>query len=209
MKTSVIDLMSKKAGSVELGENIFGLIPRKDILHRMVVYQLAKRRAGTHKVKNRAEINATTKKMYNQKGTGSARHGSKKVPQFRGGGRAFGPHPRDHSIKLTKKFRSLALRQALSAKLSDKNLIILDEAKLDMPKTSMLVSCFSKMSIKSALIIDVNDIQDNFYLAAQNIPQIDVLSVDGINVYDILKRDKLIITKAALEKIEGRFNERS
>ncbi|MDB4831317.1 50S ribosomal protein L4 [Hyphomicrobiales bacterium] len=209
MKTSVIDLMSKKAGSVELGENIFGLIPRKDILHRMVVYQLAKRRAGTHKVKNRAEINATTKKMYNQKGTGSARHGSKKVPQFRGGGRAFGPHPRDHSIKLTKKFRSLALRHALSAKLSDKNLIILDEAKLDMPKTSMLVSCFSKMSIKSALIIDVNDIQDNFYLAAQNIPQIDVLSVDGINVYDILKRDKLIITKAALEKIEGRFNERS
>ncbi|MBT4203655.1 MAG: 50S ribosomal protein L4 [Rhodobiaceae bacterium] len=209
MKTSVIDLTSKKAGSVELGENIFGLIPRKDILHRMVVYQLAKRRAGTHKVKNRAEINATTKKMYNQKGTGSARHGSKKVPQFRGGGRAFGPHPRDHSIKLTKKFRSLALRHALSAKLSDKNLIILDEAKLDMPKTSMLVSCFSKMSIKSALIIDVNDIQDNFYLAAQNIPQIDVLSVDGINVYDILKRDKLIITKAALEKIEGRFNERS
>jgi large subunit ribosomal protein L4 len=209
MKTSVIDLTSKKAGSVELGENIFGLIPRKDILHRMVVYQLAKRRAGTHKVKNRAEINATTKKMYNQKGTGSARHGSKKVPQFRGGGRAFGPHPRDHSIKLTKKFRSLALRHALSAKLSDKNLIILDEAKLDMPKTSMLVSCFSKMSIKSALIIDVNDIQDNFYLAAQNIPQIDVLSVDGINVYDILKRDKLIITKAALEKIEGRFNEGS
>jgi large subunit ribosomal protein L4 len=108
MKTSVIDLTSKVSGSVELGESIFGLIPRKDILHRMVVYQLAKRRAGTHKVKNRSEINATTKKMYNQKGTGSARHGSKKVPQFRGGGRAFGPHPRDHSIKLTKKFRSLA-----------------------------------------------------------------------------------------------------
>jgi len=209
MKTSVIDLTSKVSGSVELGESIFGLIPRKDILHRMVVYQLAKRRAGTHKVKNRSEINATTKKMYNQKGTGSARHGSKKVPQFRGGGRAFGPHPRDHSIKLTKKFRSLALRHALSAKLKDDSLIILDEAKLKMPKTSMIVGIFSKMSIKSALIIDVNDIQDNFYLAAQNIPQIDVLSVEGINVYDILRRDKLIITKAALEKIEGRFNEGS
>jgi large subunit ribosomal protein L4 len=139
MKMNVIDISSKASGTIDLKDTIFGLEPRKDILHRTVVYQLAKRRSGTHKVKNRSEITATTKKMYKQKGTGSARHGSKKVPQFRGGGRAFGPTPRDHSIKLTKKFRKLALRHALSAKMQEGNVVILSEAKLKNPKTAELV----------------------------------------------------------------------
>lgn len=207
MKINVIDISSKASGTTSLSDAIFGLEPRKDILHRTVVYQLAKRRAGTHKVKNRAEITATTKKMYKQKGTGSARHGSKKVPQFRGGGRAFGPHPRDHSIKLTKKFRKLALKHALSSKLKDGNIVILSEAKLSKPKTSLLVKNLQKMAVDSALFIDAQEFDKNFELATMNIPNIDILPVQGINVYDMLKRDKLFITKAALKEIEGRLNE--
>lgn len=207
MKINVIDISSKASGTTNLSDAIFGLEPRKDILHRTVVYQLAKKRAGTHKVKNRAEITATTKKMYKQKGTGSARHGSKKVPQFRGGGRAFGPHPRDHSIKLTKKFRKLALRHALSSKLKDGNIVILSEAKLSKPKTSLLVKNLQKLAVDSALFIDAKEFDKNFELATMNIPNIDILPVQGINVYDMLKRDKLFITKAALKEIEGRFNE--
>jgi large subunit ribosomal protein L4 len=207
MKINVIDISSKASGTTNLSDAIFGLEPRKDILHRTVVYQLAKKRAGTHKVKNRAEITATTKKMYKQTGTGSARHGSKKVPQFRGGGRAFGPHPRDHSIKLTKKFRKLALRHALSSKLKDGNIVILSEAKLSKPKTSLLVKNLQKMAVDSALFIDAQEFDKNFELATMNIPNIDILPVQGINVYDMLKRDKLFITKAALKEIEGRLNE--
>ena len=207
MKINVIDISSKASGTTNLSDSIFGLEPRKDILHRTVVYQLAKKRAGTHKVKNRAEITATTKKMYKQKGTGSARHGSKKVPQFRGGGRAFGPHPRDHSIKLTKKFRKLALKHALSSKLKDGNIVILSEAKLSKPKTSLLVKSLQKMAVDSALFIDAKEFDKNFELATMNIPNIDILPVQGINVYDMLKRDKLFITKAALKEIEGRLNE--
>ena len=207
MKINVIDISSKASGTTNLSDAIFGLEPRKDILHRTVVYQLAKKRAGTHKVKNRAEITATTKKMYKQKGTGSARHGSKKVPQFRGGGRAFGPHPRDHSIKLTKKFRKLALRHALSSKLKDGNIVILSEAKLGKPKTSLLVKNLQKLAVDSALFIDAKEFDKNFELATMNIPNIDILPVQGINVYDMLKRDKLFITKAALKEIEGRLNE--
>ena len=207
MKINVIDISSKASGTTNLRDAIFGLEPRKDILHRTVVYQLAKKRAGTHKVKNRAEITATTKKMYKQKGTGSARHGSKKVPQFRGGGRAFGPHPRDHSIKLTKKFRKLALRHALSSKLKDGNIVILSEAKLSKPKTSLLVKNLQKLAVDSALFIDAKEFDKNFELATMNIPNIDILPVQGINVYDMLKRDKLFITKAALKEIEGRLNE--
>tara|TARA_B100001248_G_scaffold221805_1_gene178100 strand:- start:896 stop:1519 length:624 start_codon:yes stop_codon:yes gene_type:complete len=207
MKINVIDISSKASGTTNLSDSIFGLEPRKDILHRTVVYQLAKKRAGTHKVKNRAEITATTKKMYKQKGTGSARHGSKKVPQFRGGGRAFGPHPRDHSIKLTKKFRKLALKHALSSKLKDGNIVILSEAKLSKPKTSLLVKSLQKMAVDSALFIDAQEFDKNFELATMNIPNIDILPVQGINVYDMLKRDKLFITKAALKEIEGRLNE--
>lgn len=207
MKINVIDISSKAFGTTNLSDAIFGLEPRKDILHRTIVYQLAKKRAGTHKVKNRAEITATTKKMYKQKGTGSARHGSKKVPQFRGGGRAFGPHPRDHSIKLTKKFRKLALRHALSSKLKDGNIVILSEAKLSKPKTSLLVKNLQKLAVDSALFIDAKEFDKNFELATMNIPNIDILPVQGINVYDMLKRDKLFITKAALKEIEGRLNE--
>ena len=207
MKINVIDISSKASGTTTLNDSIFGLEPRKDILHRTVVYQLAKRRAGTHKVKNRAEITATTKKMYKQKGTGSARHGSKKVPQFRGGGRAFGPHPRDHSIKLTKKFRKMALRHALSSKHKDGNIIILNEAKLSKPKTSLLIKNLQKMAVNSALFIDAQEFDKNFELATMNIPNIDILPVQGINVYDMLRRDKLFITKAALKEIEGRLNE--
>ena len=207
MKINVIDISSKASGTTNLSDTIFGLEPRKDILHRTVVYQLAKKRAGTHKVKNRAEITATTKKMYKQKGTGSARHGSKKVPQFRGGGRAFGPHPRDHSIKLTKKFRKLALKHALSSKLKDGNIVILSEAKLSKPKTSLLVKSLQKMAVDSALFIDAQEFDKNFELATMNIPNIDILPVKGINVYDMLKRDKLFITKAALKEIEGRLDE--
>ena len=207
MKINVIDISSKASGTTNLSDAIFGLEPRKDILHRTVVYQLAKKRAGTHKVKNRAEITATTKKMYKQKGTGSARHGAKKVPQFRGGGRAFGPHPRDHSIKLTKKFRKLALKHALSSKLKDGNIVILSEAKLSKPKTSLLVKNLQKLAVDSALFIDAKEFDKNFELATMNIPNIDILPVQGINVYDMLKRDKLFITKAALKEIEGRLNE--
>tara|TARA_B100000941_G_scaffold225697_1_gene168015 strand:- start:2006 stop:2629 length:624 start_codon:yes stop_codon:yes gene_type:complete len=207
MKINVIDISSKASGTTNLSDAIFGLEPRKDILHRTVVYQLAKKRAGTHKVKNRAEITATTKKMYKQKGTGSARHGSKKVPQFRGGGRAFGPHPREHSIKLTKKFRKLALKHALSSKLKDGNIVILSEAKLSKPKTSLLVKSLQKMAVDSALFIDAQGFDKNFELATMNIPNIDILPVQGINVYDMLKRNKLFITKAALKEIEGRLNE--
>ena len=207
MKINVIDISSKASGTTNLSDAIFGLEPRKDILHRTVVYQLAKKRAGTHKVKNRAEITATTKKMYKQKVTGSARHGSKKVPQFRSGGRAFGPHPRDHSIKLTKKFRKLALKHALSSKLKDGNIVILSEAKLSKPKTSLLVKNLQKLAVDSALFIDAKEFDKNFELATMNIPNIDILPVQGINVYDMLKRDKLFITKAALKEIEGRLNE--
>ena len=207
MKVNVIDISSKVSGTTTLSDAIFGLEPRKDILHRTVVYQLAKKRSGTHKVKNRAEITATTKKMYKQKGTGSARHGSKKVPQFRGGGRAFGPHPRDHSIKLTKKFRKLALKHALSSKLKDGDIVNLSEAKLSKPKTSLLVKNLQKMAVDSALFIDASEFDKNFELATMNIPNIDILPVQGINVYDMLKRDKLFITKAALKEIESRLNE--
>lgn len=203
----MIDISSKASGTASLNDAIFGLEPRKDILHRTVLYQLAKRRAGTHKVKNRAEITATTKKMYKQKGTGSARHGSKKVPQFRGGGRAFGPHPRDHSIKLTKKFKKLALKHALSSKHKDGNIIILNEAKLSKPKTSVLVKNLQKMAVNSALFIDAKEFDKNFELATMNIPNIDILLVQGINVYDMLRRDKVFITKDALKEIEGRLDE--
>ena len=174
MKVNVIDISSKASGTASLNDDIFGLEPRKDILHRTVLYQLAKRRAGTHKVKNRAEITATTKKMYKQKGTGSARHGSKKVPQFRGGGRAFGPHPRDHSIKLTKKFKKLALKHALSSKHKDGNIIILNEAKLSKPKTSVLVKNLQKMAVNSALFIDTKEFDKNFELATMNLSLIHI-----------------------------------
>lgn len=206
MKTDVTTLDAKKAGSVDLPDHIFGLEPRADILHRMVTWQLAKRRAGTHAVKNRADITATGKKFVRQKGSGGARHGSRKVAQFRGGGRAFGPTPRDHSIELPKKFRALALRHALSAKAKASELVVLDDAVSDSPKTSALTKSLTALELDNALIIGGEAIDENFARASRNIPDIDVLPVQGINVYDVLRRGKLVLTKAALAKLEERFN---
>ena len=206
MKIDVTSLDGAAAGSIELNDEVFGLEPREDLIARMIRYQLAKRRAGTHAVKNRADIARTGKKMYRQKGTGGARHGSARVPQFRGGGRAFGPVVRSHAHDLPKKVRALALRHALSAKFRDGGIIVWDNAQVDSPKTKGLKDQFAKAGLASVLIIDGSDVQDNFALAARNIPQIDVLPVQGINVYDILRREKLVLTRAAVEALEARFS---
>ena len=205
MKIDITSLDGRTAGSLDLNDDIFGLEPRQDLIARMVRYQLAKRRAGTHAVKNRAEIARTGKKMYKQKGTGSARHGSARVPQFRGGGRAFGPVVRSHAHDLPKKVRALALRHALSAKAKDGAIVVWDSANAADPKTAALKANFAKIGLKNALIIDGAEVQANFALAARNIPQIDVLPVQGINVYDILRREKLVLTKAAIDALEARF----
>lgn len=205
MKIDVTSLDGASAGSIELNDEVFGLEPRADLITRMIRYQLAKRRAGTHAVKNRADINRTGKKMYKQKGTGGARHGSARVPQFRGGGRAFGPQVRSHAHDLPKKVRALALRHALSAKVRDGGLVIWDEAAFEAGKTKALKASFEKIGLKSALIIDGDMVQDTFARAARNIPQIDVLPIAGINVYDIIRREKLVLTKAAVDALEARF----
>ncbi len=205
MKLDVRTLDAKKAGAVEVSDEVFGLEPRADILHRMVRYQLAKRQSGTHLARDRSMVNGTSAKMFRQKGTGRARHGNKKAPQFRGGGKAFGPVPRSHAIDLPKKVRALALRHALSAKARAGELIILDKAEIDAPKTSGLRERLAKLGLGSALIIGGGELQENLVLAARNIPHIDVLPVQGINVYDILRRDTLVLTKAAIEALEARF----
>jgi large subunit ribosomal protein L4 len=205
MELKMLSLDGKQAGSVTLSDEIFGLEPRADLIHRCVNWQLAKRRAGTHAVKNRADIARTGKKMYRQKGTGGARHGSARVNLFRGGGRSFGPVVRSHEIGLPKKVRALALRHALSAKAKDGGLIILDKASVKDAKTKALVANFEKLEIANALIIDGAEIEANFRNAARNIPNIDVLPVQGINVYDILRHGKLVLTKAAVDALEARF----
>ncbi|MAB14428.1 50S ribosomal protein L4 [Parvibaculum sp.] len=205
MKADVTTLDAGKAGSVELLDEVFALEPRADILHRMVSYQLAKRQAGTHKTKGRSEIAATGKKFVRQKGSGGARHGDRKAPQFRGGGKAFGPVVRSHTIDLPKKVRALALRHALSSKAKSDNLVIIDEAKLTEPKTKAAKEAFAKLGLSNALIIDGAELDSNFAKAASNIPNVDVLPVQGINVYDILRREKLVLTKAAVESLEARF----
>ncbi|WP_398471766.1 50S ribosomal protein L4 [Tardiphaga sp.] len=205
MKLNVTTLEGKEAGSVELNEAIFGLDVRTDLIQRCVNWQLAKRQAGTHKAKGRAEIARTGKKMYKQKGTGGARHGSARVPQFRGGGRAFGPVVRSHATDLPKKVRALALKHALSAKAKDGSLIVLDNATLEAAKTKALLGHFSGLGLTNALIIDGAEVHVGFAQAARNIPNIDVLPIQGINVYDILRRQKLVLTKAALDALEARF----
>jgi large subunit ribosomal protein L4 len=205
MKADITTLDAKKAGTVDLSDEVFGLEPRTDILHRMVRYQLAKRQAGTHHAKDRSLVSGTRKKMYKQKGTGRARHGNKLAPQFRGGGKAFGPVPRSHAHDLTKKFRALALRHALSSKARSNELIVLDKAALSEPKTKVLKEKFAALGVESALIISGAEADANFALAARNIPEVDVLVVAGLNVYDILRRRKLILTKDALAAIEERF----
>jgi large subunit ribosomal protein L4 len=205
MELPLTNFDGKKSGSVKLSDAIFGLEPRPDLIHRCIVWQLAKRRAGTHKVKNRAEIWRTGKKMYAQKGTGNARHGSARVPQFRGGGRAFGPHVRSHEIGLPKKVRALALKHALSAKAKSEDLIVVEDLKLKDAKTSALIKQFEKLGFSNALVIDGAEVEKSFGSAARNIPDIDVLPVVGINVYDILRRNKLVLTKAAVDALEARF----
>ena len=205
MQLNVTTLDGREAGSVQLSDAIFGLEPRADLIHRCIRWQLSRRQRGTHKVKNRAEINRTGKKMYRQKGTGSARHGSARANLFRGGGRAFGPVVRSHAIDLPKKVRALALRHALSAKAKDGGIIVLDTVTVDDGKTKALRERFGKLGLDNALIIDGADVAESFRLAARNIPNIDVLPVQGIYVYDILRRHKLVLTKAALDALEARF----
>jgi large subunit ribosomal protein L4 len=205
MKLKVMSFDGESSGSVDLPDSIFGLEPRPDLLQRCVTWQLAKRRAGTHKVKNRAEIHRTGKKMYRQKGTGSARHGSARVNLFRGGGRSFGPVVRSHEIGLPKKVRALALRHALSAKAKDGGIVVVDKAALAEGKTKALASHFEKLGLMNALIIDGAAVDVGFAQAARNIPNVDVLPVQGINVYDILRRRQLVLTRAALEALEARF----
>lgn len=205
MKIDVKTLDAADAGSVELADHIFGLEPRADILHRMVVWQLARRRAGTHKAKDRGEVSYSTAKLYKQKGTGRARHGSRRVGVFRGGGKAFGPVSRDHAHDLPKKVRALALRHALSAKAKADELIVLDQAVAAEPKTKALKQSFEKLGLQNALIIGGAEIDVNFGLAARNVAGIDVLPVQGINVYDVLRCKQLVLTKAAIEALEERF----
>ncbi|MHA1151802.1 MAG: 50S ribosomal protein L4 [Alphaproteobacteria bacterium] len=205
MKCAVTTLDNKKAGEIDLDDGIFGLRPRPDLLARMVNWQLAKRRAGTHKVQGRSDVKGTTQRMYRQKGTGRARHGPPKVSQFRGGGRAFGPVLRDHGHKLPKKVRKLALKSALSAKAADGKLVVLDAAKADSPKTGELARKLGALGWSSALVIGGAVLDESFRRAAGNIPGVDVLPEQGANVYDILRRDTLVLTKDAVEALEARL----
>ncbi len=205
MKADVIKLDSKAAGSIDLDDTIFGLEPRADILHRVVRYQLAKRQAGTHKVKTRSEVSYSTKKIYRQKGTGGARHGARSAPIFRGGGVYKGPKVRSHAHDLTKKFRKLGLRHALSAKATAGELVILDAATLKDAKTKELAKTVKNLGWKKALVIDGAEVDANFLMASRNIDGLDILPSQGANVYDILKSNTLVLTKAGAEALEARL----
>lgn len=205
MDLKITTLAGKDAGKLKVSDEIFGLEPREDILHRVVRWQLAKRQQGTHKTKGRAEISRTGAKMYRQKGTGRARHSSARVPQFRGGGRAHGPVPRSHAHDLPKKVRALGLKHALSAKAKTADIIVIDELAVKDGKTKTLVESFAKLGLTNALMIGGAEIDAGFKRAAANIPNIDVLPVQGVNVYDILRRGTLVLSKAAIEALEERF----
>jgi large subunit ribosomal protein L4 len=204
MKADAIKLDGKAAGSVELDEAIFGLEPRIDILHRVVRWQRNNAQAGTHKVKTRSEVKYSTKKIYRQKGTGGARHGARSAPIFRGGGIYKGPTPRSHGHELTKKFRKLGLRHALSAKVAAGELVIIDSVNLTDAKTSVLAKQVNAMGWKRALIIDAA-VDENFAVAARNLTNINILPTMGANVYDILRSDTLVLTKAGVEALEARL----
>ena len=208
MKLDVVTLTGAKAGTIELSDAVFGIGDiRIDILARCVNWQLAKRRAGTHKVQTRNENSRTGKKMYKQKGTGGARHGSRRAAQFVGGARAFGPVVRSHAFDLPKKVRALALRHALSSKAKAGTLVVLDSATLTDPKTAGLRSSFEALGLKNALIIAGAQVDANFKLAARNIPNVDVLPDAGLNVYDVLRRQTLVLTRDAVEAIKVRFSD--
>jgi large subunit ribosomal protein L4 len=205
MKLDVIKLDAGKAGSVDLSDEIFGLEPRADILHRVVRWQRAKAQAGTHKVKGRSEVSYSTKKIYRQKGTGGARHGDRGAPIFRKGGTYKGPTPRSHAHDLPKKFRALGLKHALSAKARAGELVVIDEASLPEAKTALLAKALKNLGWKRALVIDGAAVNENFARAAANIQDLDVLPSMGANVYDILRRDTLVLTKAGVEALEARL----
>ena len=205
MKCSVTSLDNKQVGEIELADDVFALPLRKDILARAVNWQLNKRRAGTHKTKGISDISGTTKKPYRQKGTGNARQGSLRSPQFRGGARIFGPVVRSHETELPKKVRKLALKTALSSKQAGGQLIVIDEAKVKSGKTKDLVKKLGKLGWSSALIIDGPTVDAAFQRAAANIPNLDVLPQQGANVYDILRREKLVLTKDAVQHLEARL----
>ncbi|RMB04542.1 50S ribosomal protein L4 [Eilatimonas milleporae] len=205
MKADILTLDAKKAGDIELDETIFGVTPRSDILHRVVNWQLAKRRAGTHAVKFRSDIARTSKKFGRQKGGGGARHGSRRSNIFVGGGRAFGPIPRDHGHDLPKKVRKLGLKTALSSKQADGKLVVVDTAELKEGKTKELVEKLGKLNLTNALFIDGAEVNPQFKRAVQNVPNVDVLPSQGANVYDILRRDTLVLTKAAVAQLEERL----
>jgi len=205
MKLDVISLDNKKSGSIDLPEDIFGVAVRRDILARAVNWQLAKRRSGNHKVKGRSEVKATGSKPFRQKGTGRARQGTTVASQMRGGGVTFGPHLRDHGFKLPKRVRRMALKSALSAKQAEGKLIVIEDAKLAEPKTKGLVAQLEKLGWGRALVIDGAEVDGNFALAARNIAGIDVLPSQGANVYDIMRRDTLVLTKDAVAKLVERL----
>ncbi len=206
MKQDILSLDNKNVGSIELPESIFGLEVRADILHRVVVWQLARLQSGNHKTKGRSEVALTPAKPFKQKGGGRARQGSRKGTQFRKGGIVFGPVVRDHSHELTKKFRKLGLKTALSAKAKEGNLVVIDEAKLSSPKTKALKNKLQACGLNNCLFIDGKEVDMNFALATRNIADVDVLSTIGANVYDILRKDKLVLTKDAVTCLEDRLN---
>ena len=205
MKTDVIKLDAGKAGTIDLNDAIFGLEPRADILHRVVRWQRAKAQAGTHATLGKSDVSYSTKKIYRQKGTGGARHGSKKAPIFRKGGVYKGPTPRSHAFDLPKKVRALGLKHALSAKAAAGKLVILEAADMAEAKTAMLAKVVNDMGWKRVLIIDGAEVNANFAAAARNLEGVDVLPSMGANVYDILKRDTLVITRAGVEALEARL----
>jgi len=204
MKLTVRNLDNQEVGDIELAEEVFGLPVRRDILARVVNWQLAKRRAGTHKTKGISDISGTTKKPYKQKGTGRARQGSLRSPQFRGGAVIFGPVVRSHEFDLQKKVRRLGLKTALSAKQAEGKLVVLEEARLDDAKTKALRARFDALGWASVLIID-GAVNESFARAARNLPRVDVLPEQGANVYDILRRDTLVLTRAAVQQLEARL----
>ncbi len=205
MDIKIKTLTGTDAGEVTLSDEIFGLEPREDILQRVVRWQLARKQQGTHQAKGRADISRTGAKMYKQKGTGRARHSSARAPQFRGGGKAHGPVARSHAFDLPKKVRALGLKHALSAKAKGESLIVIDDLAMKEAKTKSVVDALAKLGLSNALLIGGAELDQNFRRAASNIPNIDVLPVQGINVYDILRRGTLVLSKAAVEALEERF----
>ena len=205
MQVEVKNLAGEVVGSAELNDAVFAVPVRRDILHRVVTWQLSRRRAGTKKIRTRGEVRGSTAKIYRQKGTGRARHGSKRVNIFRGGGATFGAVPRDHGTDLNKKLRKLGLRCALSAKAGAGQLILLDEAALAEPKTKLMGGVLDKLGLGSALFVVAGEPERNFALASRNLPTIDLLPQEGANVYDILRRDVLVLTRDAAKLLEERL----